>query len=322
MRELKKIILFILFFGLAVFSTDRLLGFILKELFRTTYSGQFGGKINEYLAMKDTPRVLIMGDSRALNQVDPAYFNTRTFNLGHAGMNQVFHLTLLQLLVSQNKTPGLIVLHVDPQSFENDTVDYSAALYLRTFYESVPEVRAAIHKSGRWEQLKFLFHSYRFNNIVFNLLNNKIRTHALTGKGFIPIPASPGDSARTYITSVENSVDSLRSFNEKGVEPIVKMMEVCRQKKIQLVCFTAPEFFKRNQAGELPLKKEFAELCALKGIVYLDYSQIEKKYPQFRNVNLWNDCFHLNQKGAEDFSKIISAALDSLISVPSSRQLP
>lgn len=323
MKEFKKIAIFIGIMFLSVFITDRVVGLILKNIFISNYSGQSGGKINYYLRKNINPALLIMGDSRTLNQIIPDSFNVDAFNIGHAGMDEVFQEALLDLIITKGKRPKYILLNLEPSFYiyKNGSENFrEKATYLKPFYGQSPVLTNYIDSSGPYEKIKFFFSSYKYNNIVLNIIKNKIQNKIPTNKGFDPIQITNLDSIRTKL-SLKNVLKTENiTRNPLCFLPLTNIINMCKKNRIQLICYTAPIYKEKDLTGLQKINFSIDSVCKKYSINYLDYTNNLKSKNSFGNIALWHDYFHLNEEGAKIFSGIISHSVDSLISAPSSKQ--
>ncbi|MBC7864415.1 MAG: hypothetical protein IAF38_15685 [Bacteroidia bacterium] len=313
MKELKKILLFIVLLSVAVLAADRLFGFVLEKMFQSNYTGQSGGKINYYLRPDYEPELLIMGDSRAQNQVNPDSFKINSFNISHAGMNDVFQECLLDLLLTKKKKPKYILLHIDPSYYTASSDDIEKAVFLKAFYNQAPLLTNYINERGSYEKFKFFFITYRFNSIALNTANNYFKSKEKFTNGFEAIPASSFDSIRTISTAKAQLISKEElPVNTELISRLQRMADACKKNNTRLILFTGPVFYQRNMA---PYKKVVAALdsiCAKNNISYLRYDKLGEE-PEFKTTFLWNDCFHLNDRGQKIFSGIIAKNVYFLI---------
>jgi hypothetical protein len=321
MKELKKILLFIFCFSASLIIADRIIGFVLHKIFEKTYTGQSGGKINYYL-QKINCEILILGDSRAMNQIIPDSFSIPTFNLAHAGMDDVFQEALLDLVLAKHKKPKVILLHIDPMNFTAQDDILVKSQYLKQFYGESPLLTSYIDSSGKYEKLKYFFSSYKYNNALFSLLNNRIRDAEKSNSGYEPIPPTPQDIERTKITSRGDTLDYIAAANQKKIDRLDRMIKRCRNLNIRVICFTAPVW---RETNELKIQRVYDDInacCKQNQTHFFDYSHSESKTNILMKEGYWYDSKHLNERGAKYFSAIIARDVVPIIFSPTSTHFP
>lgn len=321
MKELKKIGLFVTLFSIALFIADRSFAYVMSKIFSKTKTGQSGGKINYYLNDYKKNDLLIMGDSRALNQVIPDSFKVETFNLCHAGMDDVFQVSLLDLLVSNNRKPQTILLHIDPVYYSGEDDNTSKSLFLRPFYGRSEVLNENIHHAGSWEKIKFLSSSYKYNNIILNIINNSRKDIPEHYCGFEPLPVTADDSLRTAITSQTDTVREEYSFNNQKLKHLQQIIEICRSNNIRLICFTAP-VWKEKKIRTKTIQGKLQSFLSVNDVPYMDFTQGNSVCSSIQRSGFWNDCEHLNEKGAALFSQLIAQEFERITSAPTPRLKP
>jgi hypothetical protein len=234
--------------------------------------------------------VVFLGSSRVENHIDPFYFNQlsglRALNLGIAGSTLADNLFAYKTLIRNNKVKSLY-LQVDINFFLAGTKDAVLAqsapfigdTLVDKFYDSY------INRPG----IYFPFNRYAvlgpkigFREMVFSLVNKQPEGHP----------------EKDFARLIQNGKASIERMEEKEYgssqewkpNPLIdEFIKLCSDNDTKLYLFMAPVCRKESTIAFVQNLKKF-----IPGL--LDFS---RGYPD----ELFKDCGHLNEKGAEKFTK-------------------
>ena len=113
----------------------------------------------------------------------------------------------------------------------------------------------------------------------------------------------------------ENTARQHLENNELHVEYIKEILDICQENGLNPVIITTPQsYLYNNRIGKENYKKRiYSHINNLKkeyNFIYLDYSHNEKFE---NNLEYFMDDDHLNEKGAEYFTKILLKDIDEII---------
>ncbi len=305
---MKKLLTFILLCMIGVVAVDRSLGLLFDYLHSKIRTGQTGGKINHYINMRDTPSLVIMGNSRSLYQIIPDSLSQNSFNLSHAGMGPAFQLGLLNILSQQGKLPAAIVLHIEPEDFFGP--HYNRDIQnLKHYYGKDSIVTDLINKISPHEKYKYLFKLYRYNGRAITLVKNLIQSSYLTIelKGYEIVRPAKNDSVNT-LHSQKYEIAKDLTVNQTQLALLKDFMELCAKKKVKLICFTSPVYNSFNETSKYMNTME--RYFKSHRIPYVSYVKNPIAGLQ-NNPRLWRDQFHLNHLGAQIESSALKRDLKS-----------
>ena len=101
--------------------TDKLFFFTLNKISDNVYTGLAIGKLNHYLKIKESKKLLVFGSSRANLHVDPYILDTSSFNMGLNARNIAFVTTVIKLI--ENKKPQTLLIQIDDSTLFNEDYD-------------------------------------------------------------------------------------------------------------------------------------------------------------------------------------------------------
>ena len=283
---------------ITVFLLDLIVGTVLKKFYfrqksgleyRTTYSIE-----------KTTADVLIFGSSTANHDYIPEIFekalNMPAYNVGRDGTSLFYDFSILEVILKRY-SPKMIILDFDKQEFSKDQQSYDRLSSLLPYYKKHPEIDKIVDLKSPFEKYKLLSKIYPYNSLIFtiavgNAEFNKKRERDING--YVPLnnvwdfPIKDGSTFINYEAD-SNKVKAYESFIKNCVNAKVELYVVC-----------SPVFVKPNYTNNSAvLGKEIADKCHVK---FFDYS---KDTSLLNRPELFFDLAHLNDKGAEVYSKMV-----------------
>lgn len=290
---------------------------ILDVLYAETYTGQSGGKINYLLKNFSNVSVLVIGDSRSAHHVVPENIGAEAYNLSHNGQSLIFHTGLLDQLVRNEKVKiDTILLHIErDEVFSEDATSNQDIQHLKYYYDKNNWIKNEIDKLSRFEFVKYLFSSYKWNGKVLNIIRNRIKSDmdTIPPGGYVALPQSRRDSINVIWSYNQRTQSESESFSETingGFDRYLQAVsDLCKEHGIVLVCFTSPIYNPANvaQNSDRILESYFAQ----KGIPYFDYWNLFHLESNLQSPWVWHNSQHLNQAGALIFSDIVRKDLSS-----------
>jgi len=296
-----------LFVALLV-AADQVVGRGLDALYRRCTTGETGGLINDVLRRQVD--VLVLGSSRAQHHVVPRILKRKlglsAYNAGLDGQDLLYAVMLFDVWTAKHGAPKLVLLQVDPWSFRRSATELQRADIFAPFVSRSAEVRAVLALRGRYEPLKLLSYSYRFNGKVLAILKNALVRPNDAFDGYEGIPG-----AMTSGADVPASEDAME-LATRGQPPWDRKLALfgqlaayCRQNGTRLILFHSPRY--STDAPRLRAWDE--ELAALlKGYPDVDYIDGETQFARAftGKSELFHDATHLNARGAELFTSLLA----------------
>lgn len=296
-----------LLFAILVIGLDQTIGCLLNRLYLRTNSGEEGGLIN--WALRQDPDVLVLGSSRAKHHVSPAILKERlsasAFNAGINGQDFLYASMLLDLWTRSHRPPKLILLHVDPKSFARSEAELQRTSVFSAYFGKSQRVRDILLMRGKFERVKYLSFSYRFNGKVLAILKNLIRRFDEKFDGYVGLKGSL-DSRSMQIPAAGDvpELESAPAWDLK-LGYLDEIARYCKANGVRLLLFHSPRF-DEDPAALAAWSTRLAILVASReGVEFLDLAGGSQKLFEGR-PDLFKDHAHLNSTGAEMFSALLA----------------
>lgn len=305
---MKKCIIFILL----CIALDRMIGFGLGKLYERTMTGDTVGVLN--FALTRDPDILIFGSSRARHHIDPAILSHRlsmsVFNAGLDGQDLLYAMMLFDLWKRSHAPPYAIVLHVDAESFLRREEELEKTSIFSYYVDKSDLVRRIVFMRSRYEPLKFLSSSYRFNGKFLSILKNQLAVANEHSDGYIGLSGhlERYDPSPTQIEAARRTAaepfwpDKVRYFSEFAA--------YCIRNKTRLFLVHSPRLKEDPVAYATWTGNLSRLLTSYPQVEFIDIS--EQTHPEVfaGRTDLYRDASHLNISGAALFSQLLATALE------------
>lgn len=280
-----------------LFVADRGIGYGLKWMY-------FNQKGEDYFYTTkaldvQTAEVLVLGSSRARNHYDPEILEDSLgmtcYNAGRSGCFLVYQRAQLDLILDRY-TPKMVVLEVTPYDMTVGQGDYDRLSGLLP-YQHHASWREVIALKSPWEPYKCWSAIYPYNSIFLKMMKNLKDRGEFESNGFQPLVGHWDEPMGEY--------DNTAALDERKVEMMRHIIEVCRLKGIRLVMVTSPMY---DHVAHTATLQRTEALCGEYGVPYRSFLN-DSAYTDSR---LYHTSDHLNVLGAEKFSKEVSKWLASV----------
>ncbi len=277
--------------------------FITGQFFRYLYRNQKGGVEYPtlYAAEKVNADVLVMGASRAMQQINPQYIEDSlqysAYNVGRDGMPFFYSYTLLQMILKRY-TPKMIILDSEYKMLMEVPNHYDRLSVFLPLYKDHPEIRDIVKLRSPFEPYKQISSVYPYNSMLFKLLKGNFSAAEKNIKGYYPLEESLNEPIKTWDYTKPYALDSIK------VRMFRAFIDTCKNRNIRLVILCPPYYLKGN--GTDWSFAETKKIAAEKNVPFLDYSN-DSFY--FNRPHLFDDTVHLNRKGSDIFSPLLASEL-------------
>jgi len=290
-----------------VVGLDQTIGFLLNRLYLHTTSGDSGGVINGVL--RRNPDVFVLGSSRARHHVVPAILRERlsasVFNAGIDGHGFLYAIMLLDLWTRSHAAPKAILLHVDPSSLAYSEQELARTSVFSGYFSESERVRSILLMRGKYEWLKYLSSSYRFNGKVFPIIKNLITRPDDTFDGYVGLEGSLEPGSIPIAIPGESENEHSVSFWDKKINYLSELARYCKTNGTRLILFHSPRF-QEDPAALAAWSKRLSDLeFSHEGVEFLDLSAQTHDLIVGRS-DLFKDVAHLNARGAQMFSTLLA----------------
>ncbi len=290
------------------FVVDKLVFYTFNHISDRVFTGQSIGKLNHYLQIKDEVDFVVYGSSRANHNVDPLEISESSFNMGKDGMKLAYSAALVKLL--DNKKQQTVLLHIDPENAFAKDYDGSDIQSLTSKYNRSKVIKSEIDALGQNNILQNYYWSLGYNGKTLGIIKNYLKPNYnyKTYSGYDPI----------YVT--ENQRKIFKEILKKGkteevcqsdfvMNPVYAkylndLSVFCRDHNKTLILFTSPKYEDYCPDDNIQLSEEIKQMD-------LRYYDLTNYFNENNNLEFWKDKTHLSHKGAELFTKKISALIGS-----------
>jgi len=307
----EDVILFLkraLLFVALIFMTDSILGYGLKKLYFIQKKGQFAQ--TTYAVDSTYQDILIFGSSRATRHYKPDIFSSKIkmscYNGGRDGQMIPFSAAL-EDVTFKRYIPKIILLDINPWELSKGRSKYEKLSILFPYFNYHPELESHLDRINKGEKYKLLSKTYAFNSSLFISLNNFILEKRLPkeNSGYLPLTGIMTKEAYEDYLSKSASINASEfknnSLDTTAVNLYTSFLKKARKHGIKTFVFISPCILNNSFN---PFKKNLIKQIALEeGAAFYDYSG-DSRFNN--NYTLFSDIFHLNNVGAEIYTKLVA----------------
>lgn len=286
--NMKRFILNVLMFLVAVVVADQLFGLAMSRALYETKKGDWGR--NNYIYDNVQSEAVVLGSSRAIHHYSPIIISDSLgmscYNCGEDGMG-IFLMYARYKAIRQRYTPRLVIYEVLPEYdllLEKDNSKYLK--FLRP-YTTVPEIDSLVRCISPAERYKLMSNMYRYNSVFLDILSQRYSKAPGDASDYT---YSPLDGEMDYepppVSQNQMCIDSLK------LTCLEKIITGCLVDGTQLVFTASPIYKPVSEAAFGPVK----ELCKKYRIPFINY-YCDKDFCD--NPEYFVDGGHLNRRGAE-----------------------
>ena len=304
---MKKSIKLFLLLGVLFFVTDRLVCTGIRSIDKKVLTGQSGGKVNQFLSLKDSVNILVFGSSRASHHVDTKVLDTFSYNMGVDGTRVGYSAALISSL---SKKEQIVLVHIDPSAIYNPEYSGDDILGLLNVSGRNKNISNFIRDVYPEEiYLSKIFNCYVYNGKVLGLFKNYLMPKYNHEDYYGYDPIYPNQEQKQIFQKLIDKTDFSELVNgsdTKTPNPLVDrfisgIKEKCIENKSKLIFFTSPTLKKNDTNLRLKAKEYFKS----KGLIYFDYSELI----DIKDLDNWKDFTHLSENGASIFTNELSVTI-------------
>ena len=300
----------LLFFILVLsFIIDKVAYYIITKISDNVYSGQAVGKLNQYLAIKDTTQTIVFGSSRANHHIDIRKLSKSSYNIGIDG-KFIAHSAILIKMLPKDKKQN-IILHIDPYVAFRPYYNSDEIISLNTKYHTNDIIKKELIRAEQNTVFQAYYWCIDYNGTVLGILKNAVfpKYNPVGYYGFDPLPVKQSEVDNFKIilgrdTTLSKSLcrDEVK-INDVYLEYLLEIIDYCKTNDKNLIAITSPIYADN-------CLKDNAILAALlknHNIKYFDYTNYFKNNT---DLKYWNDIAHLSAVGAKVFSETLSEEIE------------
>ena len=245
--------------------------------------------------------LLILGSSRASHHFNSNLLSERnsttTYNCGRDGTNIIYASTVLKSILKRYK-PKTVILDLNSSDFYKIPGNNENLLSLLPYYESHPELQRILEGRNDFESIKLLSKIYPFNSSIVSAISEKFKVTEKDINGFMPLVG--------YDNSIQRDTLNLSNFekNYQNFYYLKQIAEDCNNNGVELIVVQSPRltYYKNDFTfriiDKILNKYSFRYINFINNPIYLN------------NPKFFKDQAHLNQEGADFFSKQVSFLLN------------
>lgn len=255
---------------------------------------------NNYICKTTYEDVLIFGSSRAFHHYNPQVItdslNLSCYNCGQDGNGIILNYGRL-LLIRQRYQPNVIIYDISTNYDYSANDNHKYLGRLKPYYDEkgIKDIFNSVDQTERWKMLSSM---YRYNSSFLQIISDYFHPIQQVGnKGFRPLIGSL-DSMKLKKNKDNDNNEFM--YDTLKIDYIHKFINLCNNTKL---IFTYSPMWYGFDSSKLKLIKE---ICQKNNIPFLDFSN-NPKY--VHNDSLFKDGSHLNEKGANEFTKDLIAVI-------------
>ena len=295
---MKKFILKLLLFLSIVIMAD-----ITLDNLYYVYDYVKGGEIGKVHQIMTTinPDVLIIGSSRASHHYNSDIISDKlgmkVYNAGFDGQGTLLAYGLLNGVRSRH-TPKIILCELTPvfDIYKDDkSINFLAP------YSSRYGLNELFNDIDITNQFKMLSRSYQYNSVIFRIIPNLLSDRRHFINGFAPLSGHLKNLPDTENKSNKQSfeIDSVK------VKYFTKIIEGTKDSDYKLIFMISPSLYDNigdyNDILDIACKNNIKVFNHLQDTMFINHP------------NLFQDATHMNEKGANKYSEIISIEISDYL---------
>jgi len=274
--------------------------------------------LNSFLDGKHQVEILFLGDSHFRRGIDVSQLRRKTFNLSFVGTNYIASYYVLKRYMDEMPNLKLVVLPLDPHSFSSfRTSDMAEDIFWDQFVDYRELSKMTNGRSLRkWVNLTLL--SERFGRLNFirnlrDLIFHKNFSFPPLGEERLALGEGLGDIEQKASLKVKQQFEGHEVFDEILLNYFEKILRFCKTRGIIIVTLQMPlssEYLKwvKLYFSEDELRKKILQNPRFNSLIdkNLNYLTLYQTRDGLFSWGVTRDGDHLNKKGRELFSKIVS----------------
>lgn len=304
--NLKLLIRNLAIFIILLFICDRIIGYVLQKSYFSLKVGQFAQ--TTYTLDKASPEILVFGSSRALHHYSSEILSNRLhktiYNAGSDGQFLPYYCAAQEVIL-QRKIPKIIILDVNIWELGPNESKYIKLASLLPYVSEHPILKKYTSEISDFENLKFISKTYPYNSTLListydHIFSNKI---PVDDRGYFPLVRTmpkhqfEGYKEQQRIYNDKRAKQNIK-IDKKAMDYYHQFLQRCKDLNIKTYVIISPTILKEPKSKEKILLEIIAKEYS--NVTFLDYSH-DANYNN--HYQLFADEFHLNNIGAEKFSK-------------------
>ena len=255
-----------------------------------------------YICKQSNDDILILGSSRAnhhyVSSIIEDSLRMSCYNCGADGNGIFLHYGRYKL-ITERYTPKLIIYDL-VTAFDIEANDNLKYLEQLKQYAYTPSIRELFNSISTTEKYKLQSKIYQYNTKFIQMIGDNINPQQTSFKGYKPIYNTMNYEPKILHDTNNNiKIDSLKL---KYLEYLIKDTQ---QKGIKLIFMISPQYKAKSSLAYEPAKRIIRKY----NIPIFDF--LTNPHISY-NKKFFSDPFHLNNNGAEAYTKEILKVLQKI----------
>jgi len=302
--QIKSTIKLLTFILILSFIIDKIAYYTITKISDHVYSGQAIGKLNQYLAYKDTTQTLVFGSSRANHHIDIRKLEKSSFNIGLDG-KFIAHSAILIKMLPKDKKQN-IILHLDPNVAVRPVYNCDEIVTLNTKYHTNDIIKEELIRADANIIFQDYYWCLDYNGSFLGIVKNAVfpKYNHKNYDGFDPLIVNR-DNTEAFKIKLNRDNALAESYckdeikiNGIFLEYLLDIINFCKTNDKNLKIITSPIFVDNCPDDNAIL----ARLLQRHKIEYYDYSNF---FNDNNDLKYWKDFAHMSNVGAEIFSEAL-----------------
>lgn len=245
--------------------------------------------------------ILILGSSRAYRHYDPRVLEDSigltTFNGGISGCGIVLQYGRY-IMSAEKYLPKIIIYDIFPMKdlVKNDNLQYISGL--RHYRKSHISWQICSEVESN-EKLKMLSNLYCYNTDFIHLAKECVSPTESSFQGYAPYKGKMNYHPKSSYKKKQIVIDSLK------LGYLEQLIQSAQKNDIFLVFCSSPHYLWPDIDSFVTLDS----LCNVYNVPFLNYYD-SKEFAE--HLDYWHDSTHLNEKGADIYTKLIASEIKKL----------
>jgi hypothetical protein len=280
------------------------IGRILKYYYFRQKSGLFYR--TTYAIDSTTADILVFGSSRANHHYVPEIFEDSLYlsfyNSGREGNFLLYNYAIFKAVVKRY-TPKIVLFDINPNELYYEKESYERLSSLLPYYKGHPEIRSIVELKGPLEKYKLVSEIYPYNSSLLTIAIGNAELNIARKndrQGYVPLSGNLIDTILHRIEPVGSILDTNK------VNAVSDIIQYCNSHYIRLIFIQSPIF---GIIGTTISTQYFEKLNNENKTAFCDFTK-DREF--LRNPGFFQDQFHLNDAGANYFSKKLIHKIEDL----------
>ncbi|HEX7366403.1 MAG TPA: hypothetical protein VF273_04865 [Pelobium sp.] len=301
----KKFAIFIV----VVFAIDWLIGLGLQKLYFSLNEGQFAETTKAL--DKAAPDILVFGSSRAQHHYSSRILSQKLglsiYNAGRDGQFLPYYCAV-QDVILQRKTPKIIILDVNIWELGPNEQKYMKLAQLLPYVSEHPVLRKYTAEISEFENLKLISKTYPYNSTLLISIYDHVfkNNEPIDDRGYTALTGRVSETMFKKYSAEKALYDKKRAtqnimIDKHAINYYRQFLQKTKDLNIKTYVVISPTILKEPNTEEKSLLPAIAKKYS--NVTFLDYA-VDSTYNN--HFKLFADEFHLNEIGAQKFSKSLA----------------